>query len=220
MEREAAVFARTNYQAAASRYQAEPRSTEAAWRFARACFDLADIATNRAERAAIANEGIAACEPLVARSPDLVQAHYYLGMNLAELAQTKGLGALKLVKQMEREFTVACKLDERFDYAGADRNLGLLYRDAPAIGSIGSRTKAREHLERAVELAPDYPENRLNLIEAYLKWGNRQDAEHEVHALEALWPQARTKLAGPAYAADWDDWEPRLNKAKAKLGLK
>ena len=92
-------------------------------------------------------------------------------MNLGQLARTKGLGALKLVNQMEHEFTRARDLDEQLDWAGPDRNLGLLYRDAPAIGSIGSRTKAREHLKRAVELAPQYPENRLNLIEAYLQLG-------------------------------------------------
>src|SRR5204863_9133981 len=99
--------------------------------------------------------------------------HYYLGMNLAQLAQTKMLGALKIVTQMEREFSIVRDLDEEFDQAGADRNLGLLYRDAPAIGSIGSRGKARQHLEHAVKLAPPSPENRLNLIETYLKWGER-----------------------------------------------
>jgi hypothetical protein len=71
---------------------------------------------------------------------------------------------------MEREFSLARKLDEHFADAGPDHNLGLLYRDAPALGSIGSRAKARQHLQRAVELAPQYPEKRLNLIEAYLKW--------------------------------------------------
>ena len=216
-EREAVIYARTNFQAAETRYQSEPLSHEVTWRFARACFDLADISTNKAERADIAQKGIAACEQLVARAPHLLQAHYYLGMNLGELAQTKGLGALKLVRQMEREFALTRKLDEHFDYAGSDRNLGLLYRDAPAIASIGSRTKARAHLRRAVELAPDYPENRLDLIEAYVGWGDEKEAQRELQALEALWPRARTNLTGPAFAADWDDWGPRLNKVKARL---
>jgi hypothetical protein len=92
-------------------------------------------------------------------------------MNLGQLARTKGLSALKLVDQMEGEFTRARDLDEHLDYAGPDRSLGLLYRDAPVIGSVGSRTRAREHLRRAVEVAPQYPENRLSLIEAYLKVG-------------------------------------------------
>ena len=215
---ELAAYAKTNYQAAEIRYQRAPRDADAAWHFARACFDLAEFATNRTERAAIAERGIAACRQLVTRAPDLAPARYYLGMNLAQLAQTKGLGALKLVSQMEREFTLAGKLDPQFDFAGADRNLGLLYRDAPAIGSIGSRAKARQHLERAVELAPQYPENRLNLIEAYLKWSDHSGAHRELHALEQVWPGARTNLTGAAWAAGWADWEPRLEHAKAKLG--
>ena len=211
-EKEFAPYARTAYQQAEKRYQTQPLSDEAAWQFARACFDLADVATTRTERASIAERGIAASREVIVRAPNLAPAHYYLGMNLAQLAQTKGLGALRLVTQMEHEFTLVLKLDEQFDFAGADRNLGLLYRDAPAIGSIGSRSKARQHLERAVELAPQYPENCLNLIEAYLKWGNRTGARGELRAVELLWPTARTNFVGAAWASSWADWQPRFEK--------
>jgi tetratricopeptide (TPR) repeat protein len=213
-EKDFAPYARTAYQQAEKRYQTQPLNDEAAWQFARACFDLADAATTRAERASIAERGIAASRQAVIRAPNLAPAHYYLGMNLAQLAQTKGLGALKLVTQMEHEFTLVLKLDEHFDFAGADRNLGLLYRDAPAIGSIGSRSKARQHLERAVELAPQYPENYLNLIEAYLKWGNRAGARGELRVVEVLWPSARTNFVGAAWASSWADWQPRLEKLR------
>ena len=211
-----AAYARGNYQQAETRYQNNPNDAGAAWQFARACFDLADLATNRSARATVAEQGIAASRRGVAREPNLAAAHYYLGMNLGQLAQTKSLGALKLVGQMEREFSLARTLDERLDFAGADRNLGLLYRDAPAIGSIGSRTKARQHLQRAVELAPQYPENRLNLIEAYLKWGDRNGVRRELQALEEMWPGARANLAGVAWAASWEDWGARLEKARKK----
>ncbi len=76
-----------------------------------------------------------------------------------------------MVREMEREFKTADDLDEHFDYAGPERCLGLLYRDAPGWPiSIGSRHKAREWLEQAVKLAPDYPENQLNLVESYWQW--------------------------------------------------
>jgi hypothetical protein len=138
-------------------------------------------------------------------------------MNLAQLAQTKYLGALKIVSQMELEFSLVKTLDAKFDDAGADRNLGLLYRDAPAIGSIGSRSKAREHLQSAVKLAPDSPGNRLNLIETYLKWGETSSAQTELKALEEMWPRARATLSGDEWASSWLDWEPRFNKARSKL---
>jgi len=103
---------------------------------------------------------------------------------LGQLARTKSLGALKLVSQMEAEWNIARALDERLDYGGPDRSLGLLYRDAPTIVSIGSRAKAREHLRRATDLASEYPENRLNLIETELKWGNRKEALRDLKSLE------------------------------------
>src|SRR5439155_8654955 len=164
-----AVRAEQTFQQAEARFQSEPRNTEAAWQFARASFDLAEFATNSTQRAELAEQGIAACKQLLARGPASAAGHYYLGMNLGQLAQTRGIGALKLVTEMEREFSAARDRDESFDYAGPDRSLGLLYRDAPTLVSIGSRSRATKHLERAVELAPDYPENRLNLIEACLK---------------------------------------------------
>ena len=212
-----AASAKRSFREAELRYKAGPSDAKIAWEFGRACFDLADFATNHAERAAIAEQGISACRQAVAREPNLSPGHYYLGMNLAQLAQTKGLSALKLVSQMEQEFSLARTLDEQFDFAGPDRNLGLLYRDAPAIGSIGSRSKAREHLKRAVELVPQYPENRLNLIEAHLKWGERNNAHRELQALEEAWLGARTNFVGETWTASWADWEPRLNKLKKKL---
>jgi tetratricopeptide (TPR) repeat protein len=215
-EAEFAAYAKRGFQEAQARYRKAPGEATAAWQFGRACFDLAGFATNQTERASLAERGIAASRAALARDSNSAPAHYYLAINLGQLAQTKGLSALGLVDQMEREFIRARELNEHFDYAGPDRSLGLLYRDAPAIVSVGSRTRARERLRRAVELAPQYPDNRLNLIEAYLKWGDRTGAYRELQSLEAAWPAARTNFVGAAWAASWADWEPRLKKLKKK----
>jgi len=214
---ELAGSAKRNFEAAQATYQHAPAQVTAAWQFARACFDLAEYATNDTQRAAVAEQGIAVCQRALLHATNSAPLHYYLGMNLGQLARTKLLGALKLVIQMEREFIRVRDLDRQFDYAGADRNLGLLYRDAPAIGSIGSRRKAREHLVRAVQLAPQYPENRLNLIETHLKWGEPNNVRRELAALEGIWPAARTNLVGAAWAASWADWEPRLIKLRNRI---
>jgi tetratricopeptide (TPR) repeat protein len=138
-------------------------------------------------------------------------------MNLGQLARTRGLSALKLVNQMQSAFARARDLDEQLDWAGPDRNLGLLYRDAPAFASIGSRSKAREHLLRAVELAPRYPENRLNLVESYLQWGETNSAQRELPSLQGIWSGARTNFVGEAWAASWADWDPRLKKLQKRI---
>ena len=208
---------RTAYQQAKAEYENHQKDPEAAWHFARATFDLADVASNKTERAEIAQEGITACKHALERAPDSAPLHYYLGLNQGELARTRTFGALKLVDQMESEFSKAVTLDASLDYAGPDRSLGLLYRDAPVIGSIGSRSKARQHLERALELAPGYPENRLNLIESELKWGDRKAARRELKLLEDAWPAARNEFTGLTWAAAWTDWQNRLDVVKKAL---
>lgn len=216
VENESAGRARHLYSEAETRYKKEPNKAEPAWQFGRACFDLAEFSTNNAERAEIAQQGIAACRQALTHDRDSASAHYYLGMNLGELAETRGLGALKLVDQMQKEFELARTLNELLDYAGPDRNLGMLYRDAPSWISVGSKSKARKHLLRAIELAPDYPDNRLNLAEGYLKWSDRNGACRELKALEELWPKARTNLVGAAWSSSWVDWEQRLRQLKKK----
>ncbi|HWI57139.1 MAG TPA: hypothetical protein VNZ22_07925 [Bacillota bacterium] len=210
-------LAQKTYWESREHFKQQPQNLETAWQFGRACFDLAEFATNSTERAELAEQGIAACKEAVARASKSAPAHYYLAMNQGQLARTRSLGALKLVDEMEREFSKAGELDAHFDYAGPDRNLGYLYRDAPSFGSIGSRSKARQHFERAVALAPEYPENHLALLEAFMKWGDRNGAVRTLKDLEGVWPAARQQFSGPAWAASWADWEARLDKEKQKL---
>ena len=187
-------------------------------KFARACFDYADFATNDTEHASIARQGITACRQLIVHEPESAPAHYYLAMNLGQLARTETVGALKIVREMEREFKTADGLDEHFDFAGPARGLGLLYRDAPGWPvSIGSRHKARQWLERAAKLAPDYPENHLNLVESYLQWRDPINARRELETLDTLWPGAQTNLAGEAWERSWDDWSTRHDAIRKHL---
>jgi hypothetical protein len=214
--RAAAEFQRTQIQ-----WQAATNDSAAAWHFARACFDFADFATNETGRAAIARQGIAACRELLARETNSAPGHYYLAMNEGQLARAEApsLAAYRLVRQMEREFKTAADLDKSFDYAGPERCLGLLYRDAPGWPfSIGSRRKAREWLEQAAKLAPAYPENRLNLVESFLQWHETDSAKSGLASLDALWPDARKKFTGENWERSWADWSARRNAARKKLG--
>lgn len=206
------------FQETRAQFEKERASSEAAWKFGRACFDWAEFAENNDQREEIANQGIEACRRVVVRQPKAVEGHYYLAMNLGQLARTKTLGALKLVDEMELEFKTASELDAKFDFAGPDRNLGWLYFSAPGWPtSIGSRGKARQHLERAVKLKPDYPENHLNLIEAYLKWGDKNGAQREFNALKQLWPLAKKQFSGASWESNWSDWETRWGKIQTKF---
>ncbi len=211
--RDEAAFQRTQIQ-----FRSEPDNPTNAWRFAAACYDFADFATNDTQRADIANQGIAACRQLIARDPKSAPAHYYLGMNLGQLARTELLGALALVREMESEFKTAAALDENFDHAGTSHNLGLLYRDAPGWpASIGNKRKARDWLERAVKLAPDYPENHLTLAESFLQWDDAEHAKLELNALDSIWSKARTNYTGEAWEQSWDSWSTRRDATRRKI---
>jgi tetratricopeptide (TPR) repeat protein len=213
-----AAFAEKEFDRAQSQFRSDAKNPTNAWQFARAAFDFAEFSTNDTERAALANQGIAACRPLIARAPKLAAGHYYLAMNLGQLARTEYLGALALVKEMEPEFKTAGELDPLLDHAGPKRNLGLLYRDAPGWPiSLGNPSKAQSLLKSAVKLAPDFPENYLHLIESYLKWNESGDAKKTLHALDVIWPAARTNLIGDQWVQSWDNWSTRRDAARKKL---
>ena len=213
------AFAEKEFYRAQAQFQSDKNNPTNDWQFARAAFDLAEFSTNDTQRADLANQGIAACRPLVAHEPKLAAGHYYLAMNLGQLARTEYLGALALVKEMEPEFQKAGKLDPLFDHAGPERNLGLLYRDAPGWPvSVGNPSKAQYLLKQSVKLAPDYPENYLHLVESYLKWNDPDSAKSELHALDAIWPAARTNFIGDKWMQSWDNWSMRRDAARKQLG--
>jgi hypothetical protein len=200
------VTARTNHLAA-------PTDADAARRFGQACFNWAEFATNSTQRAALAEEGIAASRQAIAQAPTNGAAFYALGLNLGQLARTRTLGAIKLVSQMEKAFLQAIALDAKFDYAGPYRLLGLLYQKAPGWpASIGSKKKARLHLQKAAELAPDYADNWLCLLEAGLEWDDQVAVRKWLPQAEASMSAAKTKFTGEDWQWTRQDWDERWRK--------
>ncbi len=209
--------AQKTFESARQNYLANTNSTTNAWVYASACFDLADLATNDDHRAEMARLGIAACRHALETEPQSAPLHYYLGMNLGQLAKAlaPSLSAYRLVHEVEREFVRAAELDVHFDYGGPARTLGLLYFQAPGWPlSVGSKSKAREWLQRAVDVAPDYPDNQLNLAEAQLKWRQRDALAATLQKMDALWPAAKTNFAGVKWETNWQDWDTRRDRLK------
>jgi hypothetical protein len=213
-----AAGAEQRFEEARTRFQADTNDATRAWQLGRAAFDWAEFARDNRHREAIALEGIAACRLAVARNDQLAAGHYYLGMNLGQLARVRKLEALGFVKEMERCFETARHLQETLDFAGPDRNLGLLYWHAPGWpASIGNRSQARAHLERAAKLEGGYPDNRLNLMEALLDWKDTGQLQQEVTAYTELLPRARQAFAGAAWEQGWHEWEERWEQLRKEL---
>jgi tetratricopeptide (TPR) repeat protein len=205
------------YQEARTAFYA-PTNTVAAWHLARACFDRAFFTEKKSLRAAYAEEGMAAARAVLQQDPRSAPGFYYLALNEGQLASTKTFGALSLVKEMERHLLEARKLDRTFDYGGPDRTLGILYRDAPGWPiSVGSRKKARRHLEQALAIAPEYFENHLNLLESFIQWHKRKEAFAAHITTQKCLPQARKRFTGERWAANWADWNRRWADADATI---
>jgi tetratricopeptide (TPR) repeat protein len=203
------------FEEARSRYQVDTNNVEAAWEFGRTAFDHAEFAGNKAERETIAAQGVAACRRAVLLAPQSAPAHYYLGLNLGQLAKVYLFKGLGIVSEMEKLFLAARKLDPLFDHAGPDRALGLLYHQAPGWPiSLGSNAKANRHLNEAVRLRPNYPGNRIALAE--FLWATRQPRRfaREWETIEGLIPNAREEFSGPDWELSWVEWNRHLDKLR------
>ncbi len=208
------------FERAQERWRRESNNVEAAWMFGRSTFDWAEFATNDHQRSTLAELGIAACRRGVALESNSAPAHYYLGLNLGQLARTKLLGALKLIDEMEAQWTVAIRLDPHFDYGGPHRALGVLYRDAPGWPtSIGSEKKSRQNLAAALKLHPEYPGNEITWQEGLLEWGSKKMVREQVDETETFLKKARQTFQGESWAWDWEDWDRRWAAVKRKAGL-
>ncbi len=202
-----------------SRFARDKTNSETAWQFAKACFERADFSTNDTQRAALAELGIAASKHAVALDTNSAAAYFYLGVNLGQMARTKLFSALGLLDEMEAAWEKSIAVNPKFHYAAAERSLGLLYLDAPGWPiSLGSRSKARKHLQQATKLVPDYPENHLCWLEAQLKWGEAKLVKTQLSNIEAILQSARTNFTGATWSRDWEDWEVRWKRIRAKAG--
>lgn len=213
----AAEMALKAYLRARTALEANGPAGESGWILGRACFDWAEFATNHTQRATLAQEGIRACEEALSLQTNQAAAHYYLAMNQGQLARTMNLGALKLVNQMEAHFKTVLELEPGFDQAGPDRNLGLLYLEAPGWPmSVGNPSKARSHLRRAVELAPEFPENRLNLMDAYARWKEYDLLRRELKQYDGMMEEARSLFSGERWYWAWVEWGRRLDELRSR----
>ena len=98
--------------------------------------------------------------------PARPEAYYYRAIASGLLASEEHEYGLDAMKVMVADGAKVLSIDERWNWAGGHRLLGNFYHKAPGppIGK-GSDRKSREHLERAVELAPEYGGNWIYLVQ-------------------------------------------------------
>lgn len=144
-----------------------------------------DIATERnitkGKPIELHEKGAAAAERALALDETNAQAHFLYAANLGHAAQLRGVVASALSVLTIKAHT-ARALELRPDHAPALHMMGRLLDELPWFFG-GDADAALAHLERAVEVNPDYPHARLDLAKAYLERGRITDAVRHLDVL-------------------------------------
>jgi tetratricopeptide (TPR) repeat protein len=158
----------------------------ALWRLSRAHFFLGQEARDKDEASAHHLEGRRAGERAVRAFDGRVEGHFWLGVNLALLAQLeKPLRAIRHALRARRTLKSAALLDSSYHGAGPLRVLARLESKLPFILG-GGRRRALAHFEEALRLAPSNTVTRIYLAELLLECGEAARAHSELETLLSL----------------------------------
>jgi tetratricopeptide (TPR) repeat protein len=159
---------------------------EGYWKASRAAWWLAEHAEKRTERLEYYQRGIDDAKKGLAINADATAAHFWLGCNEGSYGDTKGvMKSLSLVKPIRHEMQEVIRLDEHFSDGGAWRVLGVVDYKVPSLMG-GSKSRAKEELEKALTFGPNNPFNRYFMAEYYKTIGDKGKKEAEIAALRAL----------------------------------
>lgn len=109
--------------------------------------------------------------------------------------------AVKVAREIEQTLLRLRAVAPAYDSSAADRVLGIVYQVAPAVVSIGSKEKARTHLNAALGRHPEHPGNLLSAARFLLENGDcpkAKDLSQRVLASGAL----ADPLEGPLWRAE------------------
>lgn len=151
---------------------------------------LSDKETDDKAALILTEKGRKLAAEIIHIDPENGIAHYLAAFLAGRNAQLKPLMGLDLVKVIEQEALRAATLSPKVDYGGADRILGTLYLKAPEPPiSVGDLDKSLEHYAKAVQIAPDYAQNRLGLAAAYLEDDSKEKACVQYNKILELEPE-------------------------------
>lgn len=161
----------------------DPKNYEAAWKASRASAwladDLYDDKTKRAHYSGVGRDYGKAATDL---KPDGVEGWYYYGINTGLWATTETVGAKLDAPKMRDAEKKAAQLDPKFAHGGAYRALGALYTHAPPWpASFGDSGTGVDYMKKALQVAPDYPQNNLLYGDALAADGQGEKAIEQYH---------------------------------------
>lgn len=144
---------------------------------AREAYQAGQAEKDSKARRAFFTQGMDLAKARLASKTDDPEGLYWLAVNMGAEALERGkMSALPVVPRMERLLLTLDKVEPSFEQAGAARVLGRLYHQAPSVISVGSNSKAREFLMRALSIAPDHPGNLAFAADFLVDHGDKAQA--------------------------------------------
>ena len=190
---------------------AEPKSYEALWKLARACWWLADMSEDTSKKKALGEKGKEAGKKAWQLEEGSVEGHMWYAAALGEYGL--GISIAKAIWQgLDGDFRKhaerAIAIDKAYDGAAPLRALGRFYAKLPWPKQDLKRSE--QLLREGIETAPERLFTRLYLADTLDALGRKDEAKKELDALLKL-------KAKPDEAADEDEYKRRARAALARL---
>jgi hypothetical protein len=149
---------------------------EIQWRLARALFFLGQQGASPESTRQLYSAGIAAGELAARLSPDRVEGHFWVGVNLALFAEVQGgIRGARALRWARAELKRAVAISESYHGGGPLRVLGRLEARSPKILG-GNRKRGGELLDRALSIAPANTVSMIYAAELAIERGDRDRA--------------------------------------------
>jgi len=156
----------------------QPDDAVALWHLALSCYYLGQrVFDTKEDRQRVFHEGYSLAETAVDRAPGCAPCHMLAGVNQALWGQEVGIfRVLSGLPNVKRHLRRSTEIDPAFAGASALRVRSQIARVLPRwLG--GGKKKARRHLLRAIETAPQEPLNYQFLAKLLFKdFGDREGA--------------------------------------------
>ncbi len=162
---------------------AEPDCFESAWRLSRALFFFGQETKVPNEARRLHAGGVKVGRRAVKARSDRVEGHFWLGVNLALLAQLESaLKALAPALQARKALQRAIDIDSAYHAAGPLRVLARLQHKLPRLLG-GGTSRAAENFERAIAIEPANTVTRIYFAQLLLEIGAVDRARAELEAV-------------------------------------
>jgi tetratricopeptide (TPR) repeat protein len=188
----------TGAAAALSQYEKAmdgPDRPEALWKAARALHWIGDQSSNRKEKLAAFEKGLAYAKEAVARAPERPEPHFWLAALYGSYGEARGvLKSLALVGPLREQLEAINRIDEHFQGGAGWRVLGIVDYKVPGFAG-GSKKRALERLQKAMAMDPTNAFNVYYMAEGSAECGRRDDAARYLDALARLTPTADVDAA-------------------------